>query len=442
MRLLSFAAIGVLAACAAGPDYRRPEIPLPTGFAGELQKSGADVWWEGFGDETLTRLVGDALAANLTVEAASARVDRARALLGAQVSDFFPVVDGEVSGRAVDGAEPTAQAGGTLSFNPDLFGRTRRSVEAARAQLAAADASRDDAARIAVFLTTSTYLELRRTEARLELLEQSLDLQQQTLRIVRLRADAGLAADLDVRRAAADLARTRAQTGPLAAARRDAVLTLAVLTARMPGTEEAEIEPRPDVPLYEGGPPLGLPADLLRTRPDLRAAERQLAASTAAIGIEAADLYPRLTIGGTLAESLTGGGAVQLATGILDIPVLDFGRRRAEVRAARASAEEALANYRLTLLTAVQDVESALLAIDAAEAQRADLAAAAEASEAAFDQLQALYTEGLATLIDVLDAQRQLIGSREAFTDSTASLAQSYTQLYTALGFTASGKSS
>ena len=449
--LFAHLACAACAACVVGPDTKPPDLAAPdayaAGMAGGEGPSGP-AWWRGFEDGALNALVVDALSGNLTVGVAEARLEEALALARAERSDPFPRVDGFAEAGLTEGISGGLGSGqetvGGLSFGfvPDLFGRRRRELEAARAAAAAERFGLDDARRLVTAQVAGTYLELRRTDARLALLEDSLDLQNRTLEIVRLRAEAGLAADLDVQRALADLAQTRAQRGPLAASRAQADTLLAVLTARPPGEQLVEPTGGAAVPSYAGEVAAGVPADLLRVRPDLRAAEADLVAATARVGAEVADLYPSFSLPGAVTADIgsseaLAGGVLAAITAVLDVPLLDGGRRRAEVRAARARADAALLSYERALLVALRDVETALVAIESAEARRADLAVAVEASERAFRQLQALYTEGLASLIDVLDAQRQLITSREAFVNSEAELAASVVDFYTALGIEA-----
>jgi multidrug efflux system outer membrane protein len=429
----------LLAACAAGPDLPDPEFALPGQFATTLDINETQrPWWTGFEEPVLDDLVLSALEQNLTIEAAGARLAQAEAILRQERSDFVPRIDGAVDGRAADPGRESADAGFVGSYTLDLFGRLRRELQAARFAALASEAQLYDARRLTAAAVASTFIDLRRTEARIALLEESLELQQQTLRIVRLRAQAGLAADLDVQRTAADLARTRAQSGPLIAARASADYAIALLRGEVPGLMTIAEEVEPVVPSYTGGPGSGVPAQLLRRRADVRAAEAQLLAAGARIGAEAADLYPRLDLSGFVTQGIDDGGftgdTVSTLLASLSVPLFDGGRRRAEVRAAQAAADAALANYRFALLDAVRETENALIGIEAAEARRADLAEAVAASEIAFDQLQALYKEGLATLIDVLDAQRQLIASRESFVESEADLAQAYVNLYAAIG--------
>lgn len=438
-----------LAACAVGPEPVPPVLDAPATYRTVPPFGGKQgPWWEGFGDPVLVGLVAEAQAENLELAIAQARLSQASALARAERADLFPRADGFADGTvrtALTSTDPSRAddaAGGFLfGWVPDVFGGRRRELQAARATALARGRDLADVRRLVIAGVADTYVELRRTDARLALLETSLDLQNRTLEIVQLRADAGLGADLDVQRALADLAQTRAQRGPLIASRLAADAALAVLTGRTADTQRVAPNEEAVIPAYTDGPPVGVPADLLRARPDIQASEAQLVAAIAVIGAETADLYPSLSLPGSvradLASSDIAGSAVAAVSAIIDVPLFDAGRRRAEIRAARANADAALAAYRLTLLEALREVEVALARIDAANARRDDLAIAVEASEAAFVQLQALYTEGLATLIEVLDSQRQLISSREAFVDSEAALAAAIVALYRSVGGTA-----
>lgn len=444
-RLLPAIAAGfAVAACTVGPDYERPDFAWPDTYSVEIDETGPGPtpWWAGFEDPALDTLMQAAFKENREIGAALARLDAARAIIRAERSGLFPQLDGEVSVETSgeldgDAGEDSATAAGVFAFTPDLFGRQRRAVEAARRTAQAQAAFLVDARRLTAAAVANQYVELTRARARLDLLETSLDLQRQTLEIVQQRYEVGLSAELEVRRAEADLARTRSQRGTLDIAAADAANALAVLTGARagvwspPDTEE--------IPTYSASVDVSVPAALIRRRPDIRAAEAELAAATAEIGIETADLYPSLALPGSISADLgdagsLGSNAVARIAAILDIPLFDAGGRRADIEAAEARAAAALADYEQTLLLALSDVETALVTIRALEARRAELLRAVEASESAFNQLNALYREGLATFIDILDAQRTLIDSREAYVNSRAELARAVIALQTALG--------
>lgn len=442
------AACAGLAGCVAGPDYAAPVSPAPESYSGALERDvsqapSGPAWWNSFDEPALTQLIEAALADNLAVRQGAQRLAAAEALAGAARSDFLPTLDGGATYSLRSAGVDTASAGLSVSQVLDVNGRLQRAQERARADVLAARYELADIRRLTAASAASLYVQLRRSRARLALLDASLELQQRTLDIVEQRAQAGLSADLDVRRATADLARTRAQRGALELQQARTRNALAVLTGQAPGAaidalaaDEGETD-NTDAPglTYSGSIALGAPADLLRNRPDVRAAEARLIAATAAIGIEQADLYPSLRLPGSVSADLTGGGNDLTASlsAVLDIPLLDFGRRRAELTAAEARAAEAALAWEQAVLNALEDVETGIVAIESVEARLSDLRLAVSESERGFDQLNALYREGLASFIDVLDAQRTLIGSRESLVDSQADLAAAIIDLNIAL---------
>ena len=451
MRLSGLVCAGIggwlLAACATTiPDAPgREDIALPDDFAAEYRPAPGtgDAWWTGFGDERLNALVDLALEQNLDIAATRERLASARALLRAERSDRLPTVDGTADGTldlSTDGVFDTVSAGAVGIFNPDISGRLSAEIEAAAAAAAAAEYLVADRRRLVAAEVARQYIELRRTGERLKLLDQSTELQERTLRVVTLRFEAGLAANLDVRRAAADLAQTRAQRGLLDLQRVQAANALDVLTGQVPG-EAPPIagEELAGVPAFEGGPPMGTPADLLRRRPDLLVAEADLVEAAAIVGIERADLLPSLTLSGQalIGDGTLGGFISDFLARVgaaLDVPFFDGGRRRAEIVAAEGELGARFAEYRQSILLVMSEVENALVAIRAFSDRDEDLAQAIEESSRAYEQSDALYREGLATLFDVLDAQRQLISSRQSLIDSQANLALSIVSLYSAVG--------
>lgn len=443
------AALG-LGGCAVGPDYHVPELPTPASYRTPLDKfdSSHGIWWQGFENATLNQLVDAALQDNHDIGIAAARLAEAEAFIRAERADLFPSVDGVAQGDVQSDLSGKSNDSGAVSvlfsFIPDLFGGQRRRIENARALADAQKHTLEDVRRLTVAAVAALFVELRRSESRLMLLNTSLNIQNQTLEIVEIRSMAGLSPDLEVRRAAADLARTRAERGGLETARVRAKNSLAVLFGalsfdQVPAADNAGVAESPLIPQFTGGPPLSAPAALLRHRPDLRAAEAELAAATAAIGVETADLYPSLTLPAQLTANVNGVDGVGddlpgLINASLDISLFDAGRRRAEVSAAQQRAQVAFLGYEKSLLVAVNEVETALATIRNREDQRKELQRAVEASEKAFEQLNRLYGEGLATFNDILDAQRTLISSREDFVDSEADLATAFIDLYRALG--------
>jgi len=433
----------LLSGCAtSGIAVPESQISAPAQYAEELPPAGLeDDWWKAFGDPVLDDLVVRGLAANLDIAAARDRVRSAEALLRAERSDRLPSLDGTGEagfGFDDEGSSLTASAGLLGGFDPDFSGRLAAEIRAAAAQYAEADYLRADQRRLVAAAIARQYVEYRRTGAQLELLEQSTELQRQTLRIVNLRFEAGLAANLDVRRAAADLAQTEARLGLIEIARAEAQNGLAILLGETPGAFEVEMPAdEAAIPQYGAGPPLGTPANLLRRRGDLLAAEARLVNAAAQVGIEQADLRPSLVIPGSI---LLGDGSVDGLFGsflasvgaALDLPLFDGGRRRAEVSAARAELDARLSEYRQTFLLALGEAENSLVAIRAYQDRGSSLDEAIEQSETALEQSNALYREGLASLFDVLDAQRQLISSRQSQLDNEAAVANAFIALHSA----------
>ncbi|WP_152542677.1 efflux transporter outer membrane subunit [Sphingobium sp. Ant17] len=449
MRIISATVASILLTACATPHDPMPVIDtaaVPSAFltGNRLSVEGDDLWWRGFDDPRLDAIIERALSDNLTIAAARDRLRAARAAVLAERADRVPSISGDIgidgTGGVSDRLNASPAGGAGVLFNPDLNGRLSREIEAAAARAQASAYLLADARRLVVAATVQQYIDLRRSEAQLTLIEESTDLQQQTLRIVELRFGAGLSANLDVRRAAADLAQTEAQRGILLLQRSQAARALSVLLGEVP-------QPLPPasadqtIPSFSAGPPTGVPADLLRRRPDLLVAEANLAEAAATVGIEQADLLPALALTGriSIGDSFSLGLIDRLigtVGAILDVPLFDGGRRRAEIAAARAEADARFNDYRQTLLDALREVENALVGIDSFSARSASLRDAIEQSESAFNQSNALYREGLTSLFDVLDAQRQLIGSRQSLIDSDAQIAFAIIDLYAAVGAT------
>ena len=446
--LALFGALFVCAACMVGPDLTPPEVATPDTFQTEvdLAPETRDVaWWRGFENSTLDTLIDEALQRNFQLATADANLRRTIALLRASESDLLPTLDAfldtQLSAQLTPDSDSTASVSSGLAFgfDPDLTGRNKRRIQAAEATMRAAAFETEDVRRLIAESVALEYIELKQAGARLELLESSLELQDRTLEIVRARFDAGLSPSLDVDRAASDLARTRAQRGRLIADQSDALFALSVLTGRLPSTDWLQPEDQNTVPQLASTPLLGLPRDILRRRPDLRVAEATYLAELALIGVEAADLYPSIQIPGRLtARALSSGSPSETVTAslssVIDLPIFDAGRRRAELDAQRARADAAAASYQSAVLAALFEVESALARIQALQSQLADLSEAVARSQSAYEQLDALYREGLASFIDVLDAQRNLISSRESVVDTQADITSATIRLYASLG--------
>ncbi|WP_238934482.1 efflux transporter outer membrane subunit [Maricaulis parjimensis] len=445
--LFVLAPVFAVSACVVGPDHVPPQPDLPPAYSAPAPEIDAspELWWRGFEDATLDDLIAQALDGNIDLAIARERLAEADAVLEAARAGLRPSLDAQADGTGstvLTGsgtAGTSASSGLVFGFVPDLFGGQRRRIEQAQAQRDALDFDRADIERTTVAAIAGRYIDWQRSRARLDLLDTSLALQQQTLDIVERRAEAGLSADLDVQRAAADLASTRAQKGNLDIALAEARHDLAILTGQAPTGWDGLQDVPVYIPDFAGGPEAGVPADIVRQRADLQAAERELAAASAAIGVAEAELYPALSIPGRITGDL--GSADRIVSNVvaqlglaLSVPLMDGGERRADVRAAEARARQAALTYQALLIDALGEVETALVSIDAIEARSVELQRAVTASEQAFDQLNALYREGLASFIDILDAQRTLISSRQSQLESRADHAQAIIDLYRSLG--------
>jgi NodT family efflux transporter outer membrane factor (OMF) lipoprotein len=448
-----------------GPDYATPEVPLPRSWVGVLGEGGtgpADAalarWWTGFQDPALDALVAEALDANLDLAAARARVTQARTLLvmaGAagdlQVSAPAGAERGRPSENAFGGGTGTAFAppGQTTDFfvlgfdaawELDLYGRTRREVEAAEADLQAV-AAESRAVQVTLLAEVAdSYLELRGAERRLAIAEDNVRAWTDTLALVSARRDGGLATELDVVRARAQLEDGRAAVPAQVAERGLAGHRLDVLLARPPGTTLAALPPPPGHPVLPALP-IGLPTELLTRRPDIVRAERRLAAATARIGVAVADRFPRLDLAASLglASSSTASlferssRAWSLGLGV-DVPVMDGGRRSANVERAQAVADESLAAYRLAVLGALRETEDALLT-HAGESERREALVRAEAEHRLATTLAGdLYGSGMTDFLDVLAAERDLHTAEDALAVSERELGRELVALYKALG--------
>lgn len=442
-----------------GPDYSpsSPDLPeaydapVPTLFEGEALEGP---WWNLFADPVLDELIVRGLRANLDVNIAMSRVREARAVAQGVVAGTGPSLDAsaeagiEARHSSGNGNDDDSEAGGALSagldaaWEIDLFGGLARREEAAWADLARQQALAHEARRLTVAEIARSYVALRSTERRLALIERSLELQQRTLSLVATRVDAGLAPGLDRVRAQAQVSTLQAELGPLRTEIDRLRNALAVLLAEPPGAVDALLEKTPgEIPGTATGRTVGVPADLIRRRPDIRAAELQIAVATAEVGIAVTELYPRLILPGTISVGLTGIGersvvstAIASLSALLQLPLYDGGLRQADVSAAEERLAQAALAYRQTLLRALQEVEAALTAYQGAWERRQALSEAVRNNRLAYEQSQELYRQGFVNFIDVLDSQRAWNISLQALANATRDVSLEVINLYTALG--------
>lgn len=446
-------AAALLGACAVGPDYRAPETAatpfIEASTAGVAEEPFEAAWWEQFRDPVLDELVERALADDLDLKIALARVEEARAVLGGARRDRWPGVSAEIARSESKGQQPgltsdrvdveSYDAGLATLWELDLFGRVRRGVEAAGAAAGAAVAELHDAQVLVAAEVARNYVELRGAQKRLRVARQNLSYQQETLDLTRVRLELGRGSELDVASASARLAATEATIPPLVAAETIAANRLAVLLGERPGALAAELA------FQEVAPHLTTlavdsPAALLKRRPDIRAAERALAAATARIGVAKADLFPRLTLSGFI--GFVAGDADELGESTSRAwslsPVLSWaGFERgtyARVLVAEARAEAALAAYELTVLRALEETENAF-AIYGTERQRLQaVLEQATASRRAAELARIQYREGALDFLRLLDAERTLLEAEDQVAAAEANLNASVVLIYKALG--------
>lgn len=460
LKLPAIAALGMaLAACTVGPDHVRPTLSTPVQFAhadasNEAVTPEADAqFWRGFNDPLMTRLVDEALVANHDLRIALTRYDRANALLRGAKFDYLPTIT--AGAEAADTRASADQAPGVAradrdvesysagiiaSWELDLFGRVRRSVEGQRADTAASAA---DLAALQVAIVAEvarSYIELRGLQERLRVAQENAGNQRETLRLVDARFAAGRGTEFDTSRARAQLEATLARVPALEAQVAVTMHRVAVLTGRTPDALIAELQTPMPLPALPARLDAGTPGELLRRRPDVAAAEHRLHAATARIGIATADLFPRFTLGGLIGSQAIDSSALfergsetrLVALGI-DWSFLDIGRVRARIAATDADAAGELARYQQSVLLALEDTENALVRHARARVEDQHLERAATDSSKAAQLARVRFEAGAADLFEVLDAERTRLQAQDAFADVRTRSATSMVALYKAM---------
>jgi NodT family efflux transporter outer membrane factor (OMF) lipoprotein len=461
----------LLAGCTLGPNYQRPATPVPPTYAEThaavaTNDAALAAWWHAFGDPKLDALVNRAVVRNFDVETAAARIREARAReivtgaadlpqVDAQASasrqrisqNAIPVPPGAGSGGGnagsfgLPGSEfNTFRLGFDASWEIDLFGKTRRSVEAARARTGAAIWNRRDVQVSVAAEVANAYLTLRTLQQRIATAEAEVARQRRSLQLVGARVRGGLVTGQDLAQQQSQLATAQSAIPPLKAQANAQIHALGVLTGETPEALIAELSTLGALP---SPPPVpaGLPSDLLRRRPDIRAAESNLHAATAGIGVATADLYPRFSLSAApalvstvLASLLRWGSRGYSANASLDWPIFNGGRTRGNVAVANAQQQQALIAYRKSILTALQDVEDALSNIDNDRLQIAGLDAAHGTAARAESIARSRYRGGLVTYSDVLQAQASRISLENQLIQARGALARDTVALFKALG--------
>ena len=466
--------------CTVGPNFQAPKPDVPTAWSataalpakGQVRQITTEpatpaAWWTSFDDPELTSLIDRAAAANLYAKAALLRIAEARAQRDVAGAAAWPTLSVNASDQInrLSESTPTGalfnkvgnlpgltgvsipnpyeqyQLGFNASWEVDLFGRVRRSVEAAKADT---EASVEDSRAVVVSMLGDVgraYVDLRGAQAKRQIVVETIATDRDLLDLAGQRRRAGLTNDVDVVRAAAEASSAAAQLPLLDRQIAQDVNQLSKLLALEPGALKAELEMVQPVPPVPPQVPIGLPADLARRRPDIREAEDRLHAATARVGVAVADLFPRVTLaaqGGLQSESLatlvnwasrfvTAGPSVEL-------PIFDAGQRRATVRLQDVRAREAALDYRRTVLTALNDVDNALVAYTSDQDRRTALAETVARNRDAVDLARERYASGLGDFIDVLDAERTLQQNQILLADGSTAVSTDLVILYRALG--------
>ncbi len=478
---VSVANVFILSACTLGPDFLAPKPDTPARWTDKAlagKGAGAAVpvppsteeWWQSFRDPKLTSLIARASAANLDLKEAALRIAEARIQERITAAAEWPTVGANASYSSTRFSTKTAQGslfgafgglkgppglkipslpnpydqyqtGFDASWEPDLFGGVKRSEEAAAADTETAIEQKHDALVSLEGEVARAYIDLRSAQLKLSIVDENLQSQRETLALTRQRRKAQLGNDLDVSNAAAQVTATQSQLPLLQREIDSDINKLSLLLAREPGALRTELEGTRAVPPVPPQVPIGLPGDLARRRPDIRAAEARLHAATARVGVAVSDLYPKVSFDapfGTQAERLpdlaSWAAAFYQIGPTVTIPIFQGGRLRAAVRLQEAQEKEAAVDYAKTVLGAVHDVEDALVAYAAEQQHRQLLQATVTENRHALALADQRYHDGITTFLDVLEAQRALLATQLSLADSTSAASTDLVGLYKALG--------
>ncbi|PIF90099.1 NodT family efflux transporter outer membrane factor (OMF) lipoprotein [Acidovorax sp. 62] len=439
----------VLAGCSSLQPHSAdvPAVPVPAGWSAASAGAAATPlaqWWGRLGDPELTALITEALAANTSVRSAQAALQQSRALVDVQTAGTLPQIGASASAqrsRASGSTGNSYSAGFDASWEPDVFGRLRAGVAATEADARAAEASLADvqvslAAEVAV-----NYIELRGLQQRLQIARSNLASQQETLQIAQWRLQAGLTTSLVTEQARAAAEQTAAQVPALQSSLAQSRHSLAVLTGQAPAALDARLAVTAPVPTAPNDLALDIPAQTLRQRPDVRAAEHRVAAAVARVAQADAARYPDFSLSGSLGlraltlGTLTGGNSVASALAAsLSASLFDGGAAKAQVRSQQAALEQVRVGYEAAVLTALKDVEDALVALQGDNERLARLQAAADAAANAALMAQQRYSSGLIDFATVLETQRTQLSAQDSVATTVASVAADHVRLYKALG--------
>ncbi len=451
--------LALLTACTVGPDYKAPIIDagltFSNGASAEFSSQSVDIaWWKQFEDKILNELVEQSVLNNRDLQAAQANLRQARALYMEAGLSLAPAVTAHSN---YNEQKRSAGALNNRSFAPrelklynigfdafwevDLFGRVRRNVEASSDEVEAQEAGLRDLSVSLIAEVARNYFELRGLQNQLQTAKKNADNQRKTLEITQVRLESGRGTELDTARATAQLDYTLSTIPPLENSIQQAIHRLSVLTGQLPGTLTEKLSANAPLPKIPKTINIGQPAELLRRRPDIRVAERTLAAATARIGVATADLFPRVTFVGTIAleaGTLAGLGAASSDTYSLGPRIswaaLSMNRVFAQIKATDAHAEAGLAQYEQTVLNALEETENALVNYNRERSRCKLLTLAAQAGEKAYRLAHLRYSEGVSDFLTVLDVESRLLQDQSRLAQSETNTVTALAALYKALG--------
>ena len=478
-RAMFAAALAFLAPCgctATGPDFAPPDPMLPgVSFFGKPEPAAAaqlaasdhfevdPKWWAAFRDPVLTSLAERAVAANLDVSSATLRLAQSRFERGVTAAAAFPALNGNASYQrelfsqngVLSLVKPFApastpfvippisiwQTGFDASWEIDIWGRVRRQVEAADAQVEVSEFQRRHTLVSTLAELARDYIELRGTQTQITITKANLESSREILQWTKTRAEKGLTTELDVENAAAQVEAVRARLPTLEDQESVEINALSLILDEPPGALRGELARAKPIPPAPPHVPLGIPSELARRRPDIRQAEAQLHAATATIGVAVADFYPRVTFNGNVEfnaldlKNLWKGSSLQYVVGpSLSLPIFQGGRLKSTLELREAQQQEAAIAYHKTVLQAWHEVVNALVACRTEQARRARLKAQTDHSRRALALARVRYANGVAEFLTVLDAERTMLQAELQYAQSTAAVSTNLVQLYKALG--------
>jgi NodT family efflux transporter outer membrane factor (OMF) lipoprotein len=474
-------ALLVLSGCTLGPNFERPANTAPSSLGPAVPKQVASIpvpepvdprWWSLFGDPELTALVEQVAAQNLDVQVATMRLAESRAQLGIVSAAAYPTLDGTASyqrQKASDngvfgglssiaaggpgftsvggvqgstlGAVDIYQAGFDATWELDLWGKVRRSVESAKASVAATEEARRGVLLSSMAEVARDYLQLRGAQLRLQIARDNVKTAQQNLELTRERALGGVTTDLDVANASAQVSTFQSQIPTLEQQERQLINALSLLLGQPPQALHDDLAGTEPVPPVPPRVPVGLPSELAERRPDIRQAEDQLHAATATIGVAEANFYPSFTFNANIGlQSLQPYNFFNLNSRqygfgpSIDLPIFEGGRLKATLELNKDQQKEAAIIYRRTVLGAWHEVDNSLSAYENEQRRRDQLIEAVAQNQRAVSLAQTRYQEGVADFLQVLDAQRSLLATQELLADSTTAIDTDLVSIYKALG--------